>query len=205
MAYEPRPTQPHGATSVYGEKPPRKGRGLLLLLAALLLLGLLIAGLVLAASDDDDDKASKSKTATQQTQAGGSGDEATGGAAAPAEGGSLTVAGQSILPPPGDLADRVGEQAEGKAVKVVRVAGQQGFWVGTSLDERVYVEYGAKAGVAEEGAEFKPKVGDTVDLTAEVRPAPEQPGRTLKIPAAEEDIIKEQGVFLNAETVDKSA
>jgi hypothetical protein len=200
MAYEP---QPHGARSVYGAKPPdKKKRFLPLILLALLLLALLIAGLVLANSDDDESASKPKTTATQASQ----NDEATGGAQAPAGGGGeLTVGGTSILPPPSSLADYVGQEATGKAVKVVKVEGQQGFWVGTSMDERVYVEWGGKAGVAEEGAALKPKVGDTVDLTAEVRPSPEQPGRTLRIPADQEDIIKQQGAFLNATEVERAS
>lgn len=199
MAYEP---QPHGARSVYGAKPPdKKKRFLPLILLAVLLLALLIAGLVLANSDDDDKAASKPKTTATQSESSSS----SGGTQAPSGGGELTVGGTSILPPPQSLADYVGQEATGKGVKVVKVEGQQGFWVGTSMDERVYVEYGAKAGVAEEGAELKPKVGDTLDLTAEVRPSPEQPGRTLKIPASEEDIIIKQGAFLNATEVKRAS
>lgn len=164
---------------------PRWLLPLLALLALLVLLVLLLRGC------GDDEETTSSTTPPAATQpAGGPG----GGA------GDLTAEGSSLLGQD-DLSGRVGQTATGTGVKVVKVVGQQGFWVGRSETDRVYVEYGAKAGTAEAGAEFKPKVGDTVDLTGEVRPAPEQPGRTLKVEADDEALITQQGAFLNADTV----
>lgn len=171
---------------------------LLGLLALLLVGGLLIA---LLSGGDDEDKAAK--TQTTQTQADATADQATpAGGATDGDAGTLTVAGTSLLPPPGDLTQYVGETATGENVVVQSVAGQQGFWVGTSEQDRVYVEYGAKAGGTEEGAAFKPQVGQKVNLEGPVRPAPEQPGRTLRVPVADEKLIKQQGAYINADRVE---
>jgi len=186
-----------GAVSVGGDDRKKGGWWkwlllLLLLLAAILLLVSLLGG------DDDDAKDSASTQSAQTTPAAS--EEAAGGTAG--EGGTLTAEGQSLLPVPADLSDRVGQSAEGRDIVVQKVAGQQGFWVGPSAEERVYVEYGAKAGGTEEGAEFKPEVGQKVNLTGEIRPAPAEPGRVLKIEGADEDLVKSQGAYINADTVE---
>jgi len=66
---------------------------------------------------------------------------------------------------------------------VQSVVEDEGFWVGSSALDRVYVEYGGDVG-ADETQGFAPEVGDTVDLTGELRPAPADPGKTLKRAAA---------------------
>jgi hypothetical protein len=181
---------PRGAHSL-GDGGKTNTRKLLLALLGLLLVALL-AGVLLSLliGDDDDDQASR--PAATATQAG----SATG-----ATPGELSVEGDSLLPVRGSLARYVGAEAEGRGITVQRVAGQQGFWVGTSERDSVYVEFGAKAGETEEGAQYKPKVGDRVNLSGPVRPAPEQPGRTLHVPVSDERVIQRQGVFINADEV----
>jgi hypothetical protein len=188
-----------GARSAYGHDDGRKRKKRPWLLWLLGLLALLLLALALIALLGGDDKKDKADKASQSS--GQSADKAASGGGA-AAGGTLTAGGASLLPPPSDLSDRVGDSAEGKGVTVQAVAGQQGFWVGTSKKERVYVEYGAKAGGTEKGAAFKPKVGQKVNLTGPIRPAPEQPGRTLKVSVADEKLIKQQGAFINADRVE---
>lgn len=185
-----------GAVSV-GDRDRKGGGWWKWLLALLLLVGAIILLIALLAGDDDDTAGSTSPKTTQTAPAAN--DDAPG--TTTADGGTLTADGQSLLPVPNDLAGRVGQSAEGRDVVVQKVSGQQGFWIGPSADERVYVEYGAKAGGTEEGAEFKPQVGEKVNLTGEIRPAPAEPGRVLKIAGADEQLVKDQGAYINANTV----
>src|SRR5215210_618916 len=72
---------------------------------------------------------------------------------------------RKLLPPPaGGLSAEVGKTATGKNVVVQSVNGNEGFFVGSSANERVYVEWGGDVG-QNEPSQFQPKKGDTVNLT----------------------------------------
>ena len=184
-----------------GGKKKKKKRGLLWGLLALLLL---VAAIVLLASllgGDDEKKSAAGGTATQQQEASGS--------AASSSGGTLTAKGEGLLPLPSDgtVADLVGEEATGTGVTVQAVNAQEGFWVGNSATDRVYVEFGGDVGENEAGSKaFEPKVGDTVDLTGEVRPSPVDPATALNIDDADAaELVKSQGFFVNATSVKSAA
>jgi len=61
-------------------------------------------------------------------------------------GGTLTAGGTSLLPlseaatPDGSLAEYVGEPAVGRGVTVLSVPADEGFWIGTSDADRVWVQ-----------------------------------------------------------------
>jgi hypothetical protein len=202
-------------------------RGLLPLILGLLAALILAAILIATCGGDDDDEAATTTPApsAQTTPAGdgatspqpatggaageGDGDDTaaggTGGAAAGGDGGRLVAGGQDLLPATqapfgGDL---VGQRAQGTGVRVQEVVQDEGFFVGTSEQDRVYVEFGGEVGQAEQGAQVtnELQVGDVVDLEGEVRPAPEQPGQTLNLDQADADRVREQGVFVNATEV----
>ena len=122
--------------------------------------------------------------------------------------GTLSADGEELLPvPDGGASDFAGRGAEGTGVEVVEVNRGEGFWVGTSQEERVYVEYGGDVGETEQGSEsFEPRVGDKVNLKGEVRPAPEEPGQTLNITDAEDArLLTQQGFFVNATEVEQAS
>ena len=192
-----------GAYSVGEDK--RRGGGwwkwLLLLLA---LLALILVLVLLFSGDDDDESASQgvSTTAQESAPSGGSGDEATSGAAAGA--GTLTAAGTSLLSSAGgNIEGSVGQDATGENLKVLSVVEDEGFFAGTSEADRVYVEYGGDVGEDEQDSGL-PQVGDTVNLTGPVRPAPEDPAQTLNLDAAEAKVVTDQGAYVNAETVEQA-
>jgi hypothetical protein len=187
-------------------EPPRRRRGLGWLWPLLALLAAaLVAALALGLFAGDDDGG----------QTGGQGQGTAGQPAAPSAeqdagagaGGSMNAGGTSILPPPGGaLGDYVGKDANGKSVvvqSVVRNAEDnntlEGFWVGSGAQDRVYVEWGGTVGSNE--ADYTPKVGEKVDLTGPVRPAPENPQTALKLNAADAQLVRTQGGFVNADEV----
>jgi hypothetical protein len=148
-----------------------------------------VAGLI-AANHDDHSSARKANGGQQPPAA------ATGGQ------GSLTAGGAGIVPgQTGQLRGHVGQPAQGKDLTVQSVAGQSGFSVGTSPQDRVYVEYSSAVGQNE--ASFVPKVGDHVNLTGPVRPAPANPAQTLKLQPQDAQLVRSQGAFVNAEHVDR--
>lgn len=176
-------TAMRGAAST---EPQRRRRGMGWLWALLALLAVaLVAVLALGLFDGDDD--------------------GTGGTATDA-GGSMTAGGTSILPPPGGgLADYVGRDATGKSVivqSVVRNAENNrlaGFWVGSSEQDRVYVEWGGTVGPDE--ADYTPEVGEKVNLTGPVRPAPENPATALELNSADAELVRTQRGYVNADSV----
>jgi hypothetical protein len=159
----------------------------------------------LLGGNDDEDSATQSGQAQQQQDAGANGGQ-SGGTAASGDG-TLTASGDPVLP--GDAArigDAAGQTAEGKAVvvqSVVRNAEDpqalEGFWVGSSEQDRVYVEWGGDVGADE--ADFQPEVGQRVNLTGPVKAAPEEAARVLNLDEADARLVEQQGAYVNAEDV----
>jgi len=128
-------------------------------------------------------------------------------ASAGAAGASLAAAGTTLLPPPaGGLKPLVGKTAKADDVVVQSVVQNadnpdalEGFWVGSSKTDRVYVEWGGDVGTDE--SDFRPKVGQHVRLTGPVRPAPADPARTLSLDADDATLVRSQGGYVNADEV----
>jgi len=144
------------------EPERRRRRGGLWWVVALLLLLLVLLILLLrgCGDDDDGDSGGAGGAATTEETSGGSG--GSGGAEGGA--GSLVADGQNvfveILGGPGALEGLNGKDVEGTAVTVNEVVNEAGFWVGTSEDDRVFVEIEDDG-----GASIDVKKGDTVSFT----------------------------------------
>jgi len=160
----------------------RKGGGLRKLLPLLLalLLAALLAILVISLIGGDDNS-------------GGSSDA-----------GRLSAGGAQLLPPPsGGLSKDVGRTATGKDVVVQSVNGNEGFFVGSSSTDRVYVEWGGDIG-QNEASQFQPKKGDKVNLTGPVQAAGAEELRKLKLSADDRELVRSQGGFVNADRVSEA-
>ena len=169
-------TDRKGARRVEG----RSGGGLRKLLPLLLglLLAILLAVLLISLIGGDDDKSSS-------------------------DAGQLTAGNASLLPPPaGGLSAQVGETVTGKDVVVQSVNGNEGFFVGSSTKDRVYVEWGGDVGVNE--SDYQPNVGDKVNLTGPVHAAPQDPEQTLNLSADDAQLVRSQGAYVNADDVNPS-
>lgn len=198
-----RPTNGHstGARAVDGEGHRKRRLGWLWWLLGLLALAAIIALLVGLTGGDDSDE----RSATPSGQSENSGQ--SGGAGGTTAAGDLSAGDVKLLPvPSGGFAGSVGDSAQGRDVVVQSVVrGQEdpnaleGFWVGSSAQDRVYIEWGGDVGTDE--ATYRPKVGEKVNLTGPVRPAPEDPARTLNLNAADADLVSSQGAYINAEDV----
>ena len=88
-------------------------------------------------------------------------------------GGPLTAGGTSLLPlqqaagPGGDLSRYLGQPARADGVRVQSVPADEGFWVGTSETDRIWVQL---TGTGESG--YRVRRGDRVDFTGRVVPTP---------------------------------
>lgn len=152
----------------------------------LALLGLLaIVLLLVALIGDDDTEGGKKATGSSQ----------------PAAGARLVSGDRELLPLPSrGLRPLVGDDTVGNGLVVRKIVGGDGFWVGTSAADQIYVEYGGGAGKTEGG--FHPdRAGQRVDLDGPVRAAPADPARTLNLSASDAARVKSQGGYVNANRV----
>jgi hypothetical protein len=129
----------------------------------------------------------------------GGGDDSGG-----SDAGRLNAGGTQLLPPPaGGLSGQVGETVTGKDVAVQAVNGNEGFFVGSSTTDRVYVEWGGDVG-EDEASKFQPQEGDKVNLTGPLQAAGPVQLRKLKLSEAEARLVRSQGAFVNADRVSKA-
>ena len=107
-------------------------------------------------------------SATTGASTAGTGSTAGGAAGGPANS-HLTAGSMPLLPlttsaPNGDLSRYVGRPAQARSVSVLSVPADEGFWVGTSMADRVWVQLVGKGGESS----YHVKAGDKVDFTAQV-------------------------------------
>jgi hypothetical protein len=144
---------------------------------------------------DTDGSAGTGSGATTPTTAGAGG-PGTGGAAADA---SLISGGQALLPvPAGGLAAYSGQAAEATSVAVESVISDEGFWVGDSADQRVFVR------LVTGGAESPVQIerGRRVSFSGTVTPNPADLS-TLGITAEEgADLLMQQGQYIDVQLGD---
>jgi hypothetical protein len=204
----PTDTRSTGARAAHGEPHRKRGLGWLWLVLGLLALAAIVAAL--AGAFDGGDDAERAADQTQQQadpNAGagaGAGDEAAGAAG---DAGRLVAGGTSLTPvPSGGLGEYVGEESRGENVRVLSVVSNaddpealEGFWVGRNDQDRTYVEYGGDVGTDE--ADFRPEVGQRVNLTGPVRPAPQDPAQTLNLSDKDSETVRSQGGYINADEV----
>ena len=183
-----------GAHRVSGTGARRAGGGtggmrkLLPLLLGLLLaalLAILLIALIGGGDDNDGDRAGS---------ADGGGSEA----------GQLSAGSTNLLAPgSGGLSGAAGETATGTGVVVQAVNGNEGFFVGSSTSDRVYVEWGGDVG-RDEVSRFQPQEGQRVNLTGPVQAAGPEQIRKLKLSPGEADTVRSQGAFVNANRVSEA-
>jgi len=177
------PPGPPGATPIGAARPRKRRRDLWLavgLIAALLALLLLLSQ---CGGDDDGGDAAgtsaaasstaggTSSTASSGSSSGASSGASSSGSAAPtvaagSPGSIVTATGQSVLEataagdPAGALGTFSGQAVTGTAVQVLTVPADEGFWVGTSDAQRVWVQLTGESGESP----YTVAPGDTIDF-----------------------------------------
>ena len=198
---------PSGAARVAGAPPARRKWLVPLLLGLLALVALLLllsrcggddAGTAATTSgpsatpasptvsaSDPAATPSASATASATASPSGSAQTSAGGSPGPAgsAAGTVVAGGDSILggSAPKDLGNYHDQQAVGRAVRVQSVPADEGFWVGTSQSDRIWVQLTGTRGESD----YKVKEGDTVDFTGTVTQAPEGFAADVGVTAAE--------------------
>ena len=171
-------SRPAGAVPVAGQPARRKWLPPLVLgLVALIALLLLLSR---CGKDDPSDSTAGTPTspaaaptvtaapATGSAFASGPADAGQTGAGN-GQAGTVTAGGQNLLGAgsAANLSTHDGEEAVGRAARVQSVPADEGFWVGTSENDRLWVQLTGTRGESD----YKVKEGDAVDFTGTVKPA----------------------------------
>lgn len=197
--YSPNPRQ--GATPV-GDRPTRRKWLLPLLLGLLALIALLFL-LSRCGGDDDTAAPATSAPATGTTTAA----PATDAASAPAGGeasagpagepGTVTAGAADLLggASASSFAAQDGQQAVGRAVRVQSVPADEGFWVGSGEQDRLWVQLTGTGGESD----YRVKQGDSIDFTGTVTRAAQGYAAKAGVTAAEgAEQLTEQGYYVAA-------
>lgn len=147
------------------------------------------------------DPAATSSASADTPTASGSG---AGGAGAAA--GTVVTQDTPVLGdgPVKDLNSYTGKEAVGRGVQVQSVPADEGFWVGSSATDRLWVQLTGKAGESP----YQVKVGDLVDFTGTITPAPAGFAAKTGLTAAEgagQLTGQKQYISVNKSTLKRSA
>jgi len=209
--FEPGST-PSGAARVAGSPPSRRTWLLPLLLGLPALIALLLL-LSRCGGDDPRPAATPLPSATPSTpsvSASGSsatvtpsatasvsvaGSTGTSAGAPGGEAGTVVAGGDVVLGagPPRRLADHHDQQAVGRAVRVQSVPADEGFWVGASPTDRIWVQLTGTRGESD----YEVRQGDTIDFTGTVTQAAAGFAADVGVTAAEGAAqLAEQGHYV---------
>lgn len=131
---------------------------------------------------------------------------AASSAAAPTAGASpLSAGNQAILPvPAAGLAALSGQAVTGTSVPVESVVADEGFWVGSSATERVFVFLTPEARSSQGESPFQVEAGQRITLEGTLIPLPGDPA-SLGVDATEgADQLAQQGQLVQAARVSLS-
>ena len=189
-----------------GGRPARRKWLLPLLLGLAALIALLLL-LSQCGGDDDDDAASPAGTPTAAATTSAPASDATSAPSAAAgasagaadagqsggAAGTVTAGGTNLLGAD-DLSAHDGQQAVGRAAKVQSVPSDEGFWVGTSEQDRIWVQLTGTGGESD----YKVKQNDDIDFTGTVTKAAEGFAGTVGVTDAEgAGQLTEQGHYVS--------
>lgn len=196
-------SRPTGATPVVG--PPNRRKWLVPLIIGLVVLIALLLLLSRCGGDDDDGPGAApaatgtvaptgpaSTAATPSDPASSTGQTGTDAGAA----GTVTAGGDDLLNARTGIStgDHDGDQAEGNAVEVQSVPADEGFWVGSSTTERVWIQLSGTRGESD----YKVKQGDAINFTGTVKAAGQDFATTAGLTADEgADQLTQQGYYIS--------
>jgi hypothetical protein len=189
-------SRPAGARRVAGEPArPKWLLPLVLGIALLLVLGFLLSR---CSSDDDSDAADMSTApVTAVVSAAPSTDAATAPAPVGAgQKGTVVAAGVDLLAAAtaANLKEHDGQQTVGQTVRVRSVPADEGFWVGTSDTDRLWVQLTGTRGESD----YKVEEGDDVDFAGSVKPATASFAAEVGLTSAEgAGQLTEQGYYIS--------
>lgn len=178
---------------------PTRPRWLVPLLIGLVVLIALLLLLTRCGGDDDDASTSgppASATAAAAVPSAAVTSSPTSAAGPPGEAGTVTTGGEDLMinPTAAGLKPYAGRPAVGTAVEVQSVPADEGFWIGSSETDRLWIQLTDTGGESD----YRVKPGDQVDFTATVTRAADGFAAETGLSAAEgADQLTEQGSYLS--------
>ena len=152
---------------------------------------------VVVAACGDNDKTSVPPLAST-TATTGTGPSAIGGGTKPSGKATLVAEKRNLLPLlQGDLSRFVPTQVEGKALKVVALAGTDAFWAGRSSDQRILVTMRLKGSEAP-----KITIGQKVGFIGLLMASPADAGSLGVASGGDTTLLEKQGAYVNASVAD---
>ena len=129
------------------------------------------------------------------TTGGSTGGGTTGGSGG-GQAGTVTSEGTAILPTPaGGLATYSGKAAQARSVPVQSVVADEGFWVGTSETDRIFVFFAADNAGTESRVQVEE--GQTISFDGMVKPIPADFATAFEVDADEgADQLEQQGQYI---------
>lgn len=158
-----------------------------------------------ADSGGDPDGAGTGSASTGAATGSATPTTAAAAPAAPAAGtsaGTVTAAGRALLPlPAGGLASALDQAADGKGVNVESVVADEGFWVGSDPNNRLFVFLSDEAKAATGESPFQVKAGQKVDFAGTVKALPDDltPFGVDRSEGA--DQLRQQGLYIELRSV----
>ena len=203
LTNEARPATDHrGAIAVGRRRSPLRWLPWLAL-ALLALVGLSVAVLLANVNDENDDPGLELRDDESggADQGSGRGTTATSVAAAgdtPPDG-ALRAGDTALLPVPATgLSPLSGTDVRAEGVTVESVVADEGFWVGSSAEERVFVFLTPQARTRQGESPFQVRAGQRVNLQGALRPVPRDitPFGVDALEGA--DQLRQQGQYVEA-------
>lgn len=155
-----------------------------------------------ASTDGSTQGSTQGSTDSGTTGTGSTGSGATGTGSGATQGAALTADGQDLLAASGgSLAARAGQAVTGTA-KVESVVSDEGFWVGNSAQERVFVFLTPEARKSQGESGFTVTAGQTVQLQGSMTGLAQAPQAGEGVTADEGRAqLEQQGAYVRADAV----
>ena len=204
MSTPDRPVSRPAGAAPAGDKPHRR-KWLLPLLLGLIALIVLLLLLSRCGNDESNSQSGSSTSSTGSAAPAGTATAATPSEPAPSPGqtgdetsgaGTVSSGGDDLLSASTGIGQggHDGEEAVGQAVKVQSVPADEGFWVGASATDRLWVQLSGTRGESD----YKVKQGDTVNFTGTVKAADKGFAAGVGLTADEgADQLTEQGHYIS--------
>ena len=170
------------------------------LLLGLLLLTLLLAALLAKAAGSGSDDTARSESGSGTSQDSGASGSGSGSGAE--SGAALSAGGQDLLTVEGSrIGSLDGQSAQGTA-QVESVVADEGFWVGTGPDSRVFVFLTPEARRSAGESGFQVEAGQTVSLEGTIKKSSAEFASSIGVSADEgARQLVEQGGYVEATEV----
>lgn len=192
-----------GLGGMFGKGRDSAGQALAAVLTVVAVIGLIVFVAIAIESydtEEDVEAARRQVSPSGQSSSGSTSQETPAGAADTGAGSVLTAGTRSLLPvpPKEELASLAGREVLGRAAPVESVVANEGFWVGTSATDRIFVFLTPAARGTSGESPFTVQAGQKVELTGTLKALSGEPS-SLGVDESEgASTLRSQGHYVEA-------